>query len=123
VSVAKSGALMPDRPASRPWRLEHAGLLAALFVLCVVLTFVAPHFPTVRNLVNVLQSVSFLGIIALGMTLVILAGEIDISVGSAMALFSALLGALPAYHGWPLWAAILFVLGLGAIFGGAAGYI
>jgi simple sugar transport system permease protein len=109
--------------ASRPHRLEHAGLIAALTVLCAVLYFVAPHFATVRNLVNVLQSASFLGIIALGMTLVILAGEIDISVGSAMALYSALLGVLPAFHGWPLWLAILLVLFLGAFFGGLAGYI
>jgi simple sugar transport system permease protein len=108
---------------SRVWHFEHAGLLVALVVLGVVLTFVAPHFPTMRNLINVLQSVSFLGIVALGMTLVILAGEIDISVGSAMALYSALLGILPARYGWPLWTAVVFVLVLGAAVGGVAGFI
>jgi simple sugar transport system permease protein len=57
------------------------------------------------------------------MTLVILAAEIDISVGSAMALYSALLGVLPAFAGWSLWAAVLAVLVLGAAVGGLAGYI
>jgi sugar transport system permease protein len=107
------------------WRvsIEHAGLVGALVVLCAILTFVAPHFLTVRNLVNVLQNVSFLGIVALGMTFVILAGEIDISVGSAMALCSALLGVLPFYRGWPLWGAVIVVLVLGTGIGAAAGYV
>ena len=118
----QSGPLTSNRSASRP-RFEHAGLIGALIALCLVLAVTAPHFPTLRNLINVLQSVSFLGIIALGMTLVILAGEIDISVGSAMALYSALLGVLPAYHGWSLGSAIPFVLVLGAVLGGFAGYI
>jgi len=112
-------------PRIRGWSMhtEHVGLAAALGVLGVVLTLVAPHFATIRNLVNVLQNVSFLGIIALGMTFVILAGEIDISVGSAMALYSALLGVLPAHFGWPLWTAVVFVLVLGAAIGGLAGFV
>jgi ribose/xylose/arabinose/galactoside ABC-type transport system permease subunit len=129
---------LPAQPAARPrgpdagpseravsWQfsIEHVGLVGALLVLCLVLTAVAPHFLTVRNLVNVLQSISFLGIVALGMTFVILAGEIDISVGSAMALYSALLGVLPFYRGWPLWGAVVLVLVLGAAIGGLAGYL
>lgn len=102
---------------------EHFGLIVALIVLGVFLSVFAPHFLSVRNFTNVLQQVSFLGIIALGMTLVIVAAEIDISVGSAMALHSALLGVLSFRMGWPIWAAIILVLVLGTVIGMAAGYV
>jgi ribose/xylose/arabinose/galactoside ABC-type transport system permease subunit len=60
-------------------------LESILFVLCVILAFTAPHFLSAENLLNVLRNVSMQGLIALGMTMVIIAGEIDLSVGSAVA--------------------------------------
>ena len=56
-----------------------------LVVLCLVLAFQAEGFFTVVNLLNVLRNVSMPGIIAFGMTMVIISGEIDLSVGSAVA--------------------------------------
>lgn len=102
---------------------QYVGLLGALVVLIVVLSFTAPHFVTLRNVSNILQSVSFLGIISLGMTLVIVAAEIDISVGSAMSLYSALLGVLVAHDGWPILASAVAVIALGALVGAGAGYV
>jgi simple sugar transport system permease protein len=102
---------------------QYAGLLGGLVVLLVVLSAVAPHFLTIVNLLNTVQNASFLGIIALGMTLVIILAEIDISVGSAMALYSALLGVLVTYQHWPLWSVIVLVLLLGAALGAGIGYI
>ncbi len=116
-----------DTPTFSPFRRlvasEHTGLVVALLVLCVFLSFAAPYFLTVRNFSNVLQQVSFLGIIALGMTLVIVAAEIDISVGSAMALTSALLGVLTSRMGVSIWLAIVVVLVLGTLIGMAAGWV
>jgi ribose/xylose/arabinose/galactoside ABC-type transport system permease subunit len=60
-------------------------LESVLFILCVILAFIAPHFLSAENLLNVLRNVSMQGLIALGMTMVIIAGEIDLSVGSAVA--------------------------------------
>ena len=60
-------------------------LEAVLAVLCVALALAAPGFFTAENLLNVLRNISMQGIIALGMTMVIIAGEIDLSVGSAVA--------------------------------------
>jgi sugar transport system permease protein len=57
-----------------------------LAVLILILVFTAPGFPSVRNLLNVLRTVSMLGIIAFAMTAVIIAGEIDLSVGAGAAL-------------------------------------
>ncbi len=59
---------------------------AILLVLLIVLVAIAPGFATLGNLLNVLRTVSMLGIIAFGMTAVIIAGEIDLSVGAGAAL-------------------------------------
>ena len=56
-----------------------------LLVLCGVLAFKAENFFTVENLFNVLRNVSMQGVIAFGMTMVIIAGEIDLGVGAAVA--------------------------------------
>ena len=56
-----------------------------LLALCVFLAIDARGFLTVDNLLNVLRNVSMQGVIAFGMTMVIIAGEIDLSVGSAVA--------------------------------------
>jgi len=69
-----------------------AVLEIVLLVLCLSLAAFAPHFLTAENILNVLRNVSMQGLIALGMTLVIIAGEIDLSVGS-MAAFSGCLTA------------------------------
>ena len=72
--------------------LSLAVLEIILAGLCVFLAFAAPNFFTAENLLNVLRNVSMQGLIALGMTLVIIAGEIDLSVGSMVA-FSGCLAA------------------------------
>src|SRR5260370_30968298 len=63
-------------------------LLLAYVVMCVYLSLAAPNFLTEQNLVNILRQMSMIAIIGVGMTMVIIAAEIDLSVGS-MAAFSA----------------------------------
>lgn len=63
-----------------------------LLTLCIVLAFSAPGFFSARNLLNVMRNVALQGVIAFGMTAVIISGEIDLSVGSAVA-FSGCLAA------------------------------
>ncbi len=88
-----------------------------LVVICIWLSFKAPNFLTYENLLNVLRSVSMQGLIAFGMTLVIIVGEIDLSVG-AMAAFSGCLLAylaerkLPIGLGFGITAAVGYLTGL-----------
>jgi simple sugar transport system permease protein len=103
--------------------IGRSGLLLALIILFIILAVVAPNFLTVRNLFNVLRQVSFVGIIACGMTMAMIGGDVDLSVGSVVALTSSLLGVLHIKAGWPLWAAILAVLLEATIIGVIAGYI
>lgn len=72
-------------------------LEAVLLVICGFLAFTAPGFLTAENALNVLRNVSMQGVIALGMTMVIVAGEIDLSVGSAVA-FAGCLTAFVTQH-------------------------
>ena len=60
-------------------------LLSILIILCVLLSITARGFFTVDNFLNILRNSSMQGIIAFGMTMVMIAGEIDLSVGSAVA--------------------------------------
>ena len=66
--------------------LQKYGILIALIAACVFLTFANEFFLTTRNILNVLRQTSINGILAIGMTFVILTRGIDLSVGSVVAL-------------------------------------
>ena len=103
-------------------RLGNAGLVLPLLLLFGFLAWRAPNFLTVENLLNVMRQISFVGIIAAGMTFVIVAAEIDISVGSATAFGSVMLGALAIWAGVNIWLAVPVVLLVGTLVGAAAGW-
>ena len=64
---------------------QELGMVVVLVLLCVFMALFAPYFLTASNLVNVAQQSSINAILAAGMTLVILTGGIDLSVGSGLA--------------------------------------
>ncbi|TVQ35351.1 MAG: ribose ABC transporter permease [Spirochaetaceae bacterium] len=65
---------------------KNYGSLFGLVGICLILTLLSDRFMTVPNLVNIARQVSINAIIAVGMTLVIITGGIDLSVGSLVAL-------------------------------------
>ncbi|OAJ72382.1 ribose ABC transporter permease [Brevibacillus sp. SKDU10] len=81
--------------------LQQMGPLLGLFLLVIILSIVSSDFLTVSNIFNVLRQVSINALIAFGMTFVILTGGIDLSVGSTLALSSALSAGLMASGGDP----------------------
>ena len=70
---------------SRILHSEQAGLLLALVLLCVVISLLTPVFFTALNIKNVLRDASLVAIAGIGMVMIILLGEIDLSVGSTQA--------------------------------------
>jgi simple sugar transport system permease protein len=118
---------LPDATQAQVSRVarfvSRSGLLIAVILLFVVLALIAPNFLSSRNILNVLRAVSFNGIIACGMTLVIIQGDIDVSVGSAVAWASSLLGVLSIEMGWPLLLAAIVVLAQQVGLHSLAGYI
>lgn len=67
-------------------------VLLAVLLACIYLSFATDSFATAKNLYNITRNVTFVAIIALGMTLVIITGGIDLSVGSVLCLCSMVLG-------------------------------
>ena len=78
--------------AAGAWLLktQEGVLLLTLVVLCVLLTFASPVFLTQRNIGVLLSQISMTAITAIGMTLLVTAGEVDLSVGSMQALIGVL---------------------------------
>ena len=86
--------------------LGEYGAFIALALLVIVLSVIEPSFRAPSNLMNLLRQASFNGLIAFGMTLVILSDGIDLSVGSVFAL-SAIICAELLVYGMPAVLAVL----------------
>ena len=97
------------------------GAFIGLIILCIALFIASPYFLTVNNLLNVLDQVTILGILALGMTFVIVTGGIDLSVGAILALSMMVLGWTSHNAGWPLWLSMLVAILVGGLCGLANG--
>jgi ribose transport system permease protein len=99
------------------------GPLIGLLLLCVFLTVWTDTFFSLRNFLNILDQITVLGIMAVGMTLVILIGGIDLAVGSVMALTMMVMGYLNVEAGLPMGFAIPLALLAAAINGLVAGIL
>jgi ribose transport system permease protein len=96
---------------------------AIVFVLLVVyLSFATSKFLTVSNIVNVFRQVSNQGIIAVGMTMILIMGQIDLSVGALVA-FAAVLNAIFLKWGLSIPLSILATLGVTCLWGVLNGYV
>ncbi|MBN2910582.1 ribose ABC transporter permease [Polycladomyces sp. WAk] len=96
--------------------LERFGALFGLLAIILVLSILSPSFLSFSNLLNVLRQVSINALIAFGMTFVILTGGIDLSVGSILALASAIVAQLMA-SGMDFIPALFIGLAVGAMLG------
>jgi ribose transport system permease protein len=100
--------------------LRDMGTLLGLVILCVIFASLTDVFMTKQNLINILQQSSINACIAIGMTLVIISGGIDLSVGPVAAL-SAVLSAALLVAGYPIAVAICAALIIGMLCGAANG--
>lgn len=102
-------------------------ILTLLVAVALIWTFF--HFQTeggytsARNLSNMMRQMSITGILACGMVFVIIAGEIDLSIGSLLGLLGGVAAVLDVTHGMPLPLSIAVVLGAGLLCGFLNGYL
>lgn len=96
--------------------------LVGLLVLITIVTILSPSFLSTKNIFNILRQTSVNGIIAAGMTFVILTGGIDLSVGSILAISGAVCASLLA-SGQNIIIAVLAALIIGAMVGFLNGFI
>ncbi|HTN64471.1 MAG TPA: sugar ABC transporter permease, partial [Devosia sp.] len=92
-------------------------VIIGLIIIWTVFTAINPIFLSSANLVNLLFDSSTVGVIALGVVLMLMVGEIDLSVGSVSGFASALLGVLWVNLGWPVPLAILAAIAVGGLIG------
>ncbi|HEX9674426.1 MAG TPA: ABC transporter permease [Anaerolineales bacterium] len=104
-------------------RVAIVGPVIALFLAVVLITFTTDRFMTAQNLMNVSLQVSAVAIAAIGGTMVILTGGIDLSPGSSVALTTCVLAVLVKLMGLPLLVGILVVLVMGAAMGALNGLL
>ncbi|MCC8180296.1 MAG: ribose ABC transporter permease [Planctomycetes bacterium] len=102
---------------------DNRGIIVALLLMVVVLSIISPVFLTSTNILNVLRQVSTNACLALGMTLVIILGGIDLSVGAVVALTGALTVGLMSGGTMSMVPAILVGLLVGLLCGVANGAI
>lgn len=136
--VAPGGAPEPVSAAEGPRRARalagyvwtrlrqgELGQVPALVGLAVIWTYFEikqETFLSARNLSNLVLQIGVTGTLAVGIVLVLLLSEIDLSVGSISILCSAVLGSLVVNQGWPWYWGIAVMLGVGAAVGAFQGF-
>ena len=102
--------------------IQTAGILPVLIVIAIIFSFIAPNFLTENNLLNIVRQASINIVLATGMTVVILTGGIDLSVGSVLAVsaVTAMVVSLMPELGW---AAVPIALLIGLVLGALNGLL
>ena len=102
---------------------SNLGILIGLLIMCIGLTFISDSFATSTNIFNVLRQISVNVFLACGMTMVILIGGIDLSVGSVIAISGCLCAGLITNNGIPSGLAIILAIIIGTLVGAVNGLI
>ncbi|WP_413774738.1 ABC transporter permease [Mesorhizobium sp. AR10] len=101
--------------------MREAGLIVIILALCMAMSFASPHFLTWGNFRAMLMSFSIEGIVVVGMTILLIVGGIDLSVGSVVCFSMVVSGAL-FLAGLDPWTASLIGIGVSALIGAAMGF-
>ena len=115
-------AAIPRPAVAREFQLrslaanQESAILLALVVLIVTIGIASPRFLATRNILDILQGNAYIAVAAIGMAMVIITGNIDISVGSLIGLLAVISGRL-VVAGAPIWLAWLTPLLIGALVG------
>jgi ribose transport system permease protein len=109
--------IVEEKRSWADWVTGVGGPLIGLVLLCVIFSLTTDVFLTWRNALNVIDQITVLGILAIGMTAVIVIGGIDLSVGSILAFSMMMMGWLYQSVGVPLGLAIVAGLLVGAACG------
>ncbi len=102
---------------------NNVGIIGVLIIMCAIVSFATDKFLTPNNIISVLRQISINAYIALGMTLIIILGHIDLSVGAIVAMSGTLTVGLTVNQGLPIGAAILAGIVLGTLAGFVSGCV
>ncbi|NCT91664.1 sugar ABC transporter permease [Cellulomonas sp. APG4] len=97
--------------------LRQSGIMIAFVAIVALFSFLHPNFLSPGNLTNIVLQYSYILILAIGMVIVIIAGHIDLSVGSLVALTGAVAATVVVREGMPWWMGVLAAIVVGLIAG------
>lgn len=117
------GALAGFGTRVRTGDLGSLPIFLGLILIWIVFQLLNPNFLSADNLVNLTMQCAALGTIALGVVVVLLVAQIDLSIGSLSGLASAIIGVTFVTGGWPIWLAILLAIAVGAAIGYLYGFL
>lgn len=99
------------------YQVKEMGVLTALVIMSVLMSLASPYFFTAENIFNVMQSMSTIALMAIGETMVLVAGGLDLSVGSVLGASAMLTARLMTYNHINPWLSVVAGIGLGLTFG------
>ncbi len=113
----------PRRSLHRLASAQGGGLFVALVLLSLYFSISTGSFFTRSNILVVLEQVSVLGMVAVPGAMLLVSGNLDLSVGSVAGLSAAVFGEFDKVFGWPMWLAALGALAVGAAWGAMNGVL
>lgn len=102
--------------------LRQSGIFVAFVAIVIVFAVINPTFLSASNLTNIVLQYSYILVLAIGMLFVIVLGQIDLSVGSVVALTGAVSAVLVIRHGVPWWMGVVAALLVGLAVGAFQGF-
>ena len=106
----------------RMLELRELPILVYLAIMIAVFSIAVGGFFSIKNFENISRQIATVGIVSVGMTLIILTGGIDLSVGAILS-FAINIGGLGIVAGWPMWVVYPFMLLLGLVLGWLNGFL
>ena len=120
-ALAAPGQASQKLSIGRLFAMRETGLIIIILALSIAMTFASPHFATWGNLRAMLMSFSVEGIVVVGMTVLLIVGGIDLSVGSVVC-FSMVVSGAMFLMGLDPWTASLIGIFVSALIGAAMGF-
>jgi len=102
--------------------LRSSGIVVAFVAIVALFSVLNENFLSPGNLTNIVLQYSYILILAIGMIMIIVAGQIDLSVGSVVALTGAVSAVLVIRHDMPWWVGVLAAIGVGLLVGAWQGF-
>lgn len=101
--------------------LQRLLALGALVIVLAIFSIIAPNYWSIANYRNILVAAASNGLLATGVTFIIITGGIDLSIGTGTAFTSVAMGIIAVNLGLPLWLGVLGALAAGALVGFVSG--
>lgn len=99
------------------------GSIVFAAILTIIVATQNSHFISLKNFMSILSNASFIGVVAIGQALIIMSGEMDLSVGNCGAFACTIFGVMAVWYDMPVWLSILAGVGVAACIGFLNGFL